>query len=222
MAQWNGLTLPNMAIGQGLAVTPLQMLQAFNTIANDGVLVPLEVIVDDTDEADRGRSAPERILDSETASSLLQMLTGAVEQGTGRGAAVEGFSMAGKTGTAWQPCDIGYACVDENGEPNGRPLHRDLRGDSRQRRWPALVVVVVIDDPQETATTAGNLAAPAVSEIGAYALRQMKVPLTPTALRASDAGPSRHRCPHPCDQSGRAPPDSFVVIAADSAPEAAA
>ena len=49
MSQWSGLSLPNMAIGQGLAVTPLQILQAYNTIANGGVLVPLKLVVDDTD-----------------------------------------------------------------------------------------------------------------------------------------------------------------------------
>ena len=48
LSRWNGLSLPNMAIGQGLAATPLQMLQVYNTIANDGVLVPLRLIDDGT------------------------------------------------------------------------------------------------------------------------------------------------------------------------------
>ena len=223
VAQWNGLTLPNMAIGQGLAVTPLQMLQAYNTIANDGVLVPLKLIVDDTTEADRDRLATERILDSETASSLLQMLTDVVEQGTGRGAAVEGFSMAGKTGTAWQPCDIGYACVDENGEPNGRHYTATFAGIVGNDDGPALVVLVVIDDPKGDRYYGGQLAAPAVSEIGAYALRQLKVP----AL--SDSAPGERRraepapLPPPPVTSLVVPPaDGFLVTAAHSAPEAAA
>ena len=55
LSRWNGLSLPNMAIGQGLAVTPLQILQAYNTIANGGVRVPLKLIIDDdTDDAGAG------------------------------------------------------------------------------------------------------------------------------------------------------------------------
>ena len=174
--RWSGLSLPNMAIGQGLAATPLQVLQMYNTIANDGVLVPLRLIVDDIDSDDDEDPASVRVLSSEVASSLMRILTSVVQQGTGREAAVEGFSMAGKTGTAWQPCDVGYACVNERDEMIGRHHTATFAGIVSNDDGPALVVLVVIDEPKGDRISGGRLAAPTVSKIAEYALRQLRIP----------------------------------------------
>ncbi|MXZ53571.1 MAG: penicillin-binding protein 2 [Acidimicrobiaceae bacterium] len=178
LSQWSGLSLPNMAIGQGLAVTPLQILQAYNTIANGGVLVPLRLIVEDT-----GASvgpiegpAPVRVLSPDVAATLMRMLTSVVEVGTGREAGVEGFSMAGKTGTAWQPCDIGYECVNERNELIGRHHTATFAGVVSNDDGPALVVLVIIDQPKGERISGGKLAAPTVRRIAEYALRQLRVP----------------------------------------------
>ena len=184
LSEWSGLSLPNMAIGQGLAVTPLQILQAYNTIANGGVLVPLKLIVDDTDTGDdTGAGAgpvegpvPVRVLSEEVAATLMRMLTSVVEVGTGREADVEGFSMAGKTGTAWQPCDIGYECVNERNELIGRHHTATFAGIVSNDDGPALVVLVIIDQPKGERISGGKLAAPTVSKIAEYALRQLRVP----------------------------------------------
>ena len=178
LSQWSGLSLPNMAIGQGLAVTPLQILQAYNTIANGGVLVPLRLIVEDTG-ASVGpveESAPVRVLSPDVAATLMRMLTSVVEVGTGREASVEGFSMAGKTGTAWQPCDIGYECVNERNELIGRHHTATFAGVVSNDDGPALVVLVIIDQPKGERISGGKLAAPTVRRIAEYALRQLRVP----------------------------------------------
>ena len=184
LSQWSGLSLPNMAIGQGLAVTPLQILQAYNTIANGGVRVPLKLIVDDT-----GRSAgpakepaPVRVLSPAVAATLMRMLTSVVEEGTGQQAGVEGFTMAGKTGTAWQPCDIGYECVNERNELIGRHHTATFAGIVSNDDGPALVVMVIIDQPKGERISGGKLAAPTVRKITEYALRQLRVPAELNAI----------------------------------------
>ena len=175
LSQWSGLSLPNMAIGQGLAVTPLQLLQAYNTIANGGIRVPLKLIVEDTG-ASRSEHAPVRVLSSDVAATLMRMLASVVEEGTGREAVVEGFSMAGKTGTAWQPCDVGYKCVNERNELIGRHHTATFAGIVSNDDGPALVVVVMIDQPKGERISGGRLAAPTVSKIAEYALRQLRFP----------------------------------------------
>lgn len=176
LSRWSGLSLPNMAIGQGLAATPLQVLQVFNTIANNGVLVPLKLIVGDIDSDRDEDPAPVRVLSSEVASSLMRMLTSVVQDGTGRQGLVEGFSMAGKTGTAWQPCDVGYKCVNERDEMIGRHHTASFAGIASNDDGPALVVLVVVDQPKGDRISGGRLAAPAVSKIAEYALRQLRIP----------------------------------------------
>ena len=193
--EWSGLSLPNLAIGQGLAVTPLQMLQVYNTIANDGVLMPLRLIADDIGATGDEQPAPVRVVSSEVAASLMRILTAVVEEGTGREAVVEGFSMSGKTGTAWQPCDVGYECVNERDELIGRHHTATFAGIVSNDDGPALVVLVVIDEPKGDRISGGRLAAPAVSTISEYALRQLRIPAEldsmPGERRRADPAPER-------------------------------
>ena len=191
LSRWNGLSLPNMAIGQGLAVTPLQMLQMYNTIANDGMLVPLRLIDDGARLSGTDEPAPVRMLSSEVASTLMRILESVVQSGTGREADVEGFSVAGKTGTAWQPCDVGYECLNERGELIGRHHTATFAGMVSNDDGPALVVLVVIDEPKGDRISGGRLAAPAVSKIAEYALRQLRIPAE------LDAGPGERRRAEP-------------------------
>ncbi len=172
LSQWNGLSLPNMAIGQGLAATPLQVLQAYNTIANGGVLVPLKLIADDPEAGDE----PVQVLSGDVAAVLMRMLTAVVQEGTGQQAHVEGFTMAGKTGTAWQPCDVGYECVNERNELVGRHHTATFAGVVSNDDGPVLVVLVIIDQPTGERISGGKLAAPTVRKIAEYALRQLRLP----------------------------------------------
>ena len=195
LSQWNGLSLPTMAIGQGLAVTPLQILQAYNIIANGGVRVPLKLIVDDTGDSASAEGEPEpvRVVSPAVAAALMRMLTAVVDEGTGQEADVAGFSMAGKTGTAWQPCDIGYDCVNERNELIGRHHTATFAGIVSNDDGPALVVMVIIDQPKGERISGGKLAAPTVRKIAEYALRQLRIPAelnnTPGERRRAEPAP---------------------------------
>ncbi|RMH69847.1 MAG: penicillin-binding protein 2 [Actinomyces sp.] len=164
---WNGLTRPNVAIGQGVAVTPVQLLDAYGAIANGGLLVPPTLAVDQI--ATTGR----RVVDETTAATLLDMLAGVVDHGTGRAAALDGYRVAGKTGTAWQPCEggEGYECPD-----GGRHYTATFAAIVSDARGPVLTVVVVIDDPRGEEVSGGHIAAPVVADLAGYALRQLRIP----------------------------------------------
>ena len=84
--------------------------------------------------------------------------------------------MAGKTGTAWQPCDIGYECVNERNELIGRHHTATFAGIVSNDDGPALVVLVIIDQPKGERISGGKLAAPTVKRIAEYALRQLRIP----------------------------------------------
>ena len=138
--------------------------------------MPLRLINDGAGLSGGAEPAPVRILSSEVASTLMRILESVVRSGTGREAAVEGFTVAGKTGTAWQPCDVGYECLNERGELIGRHHTATFAGIVSNDDGPALVVIVVIDQPKGDRISGGRLAAPAVSKIAEYALRQLRIP----------------------------------------------
>ncbi|WP_264079509.1 peptidoglycan D,D-transpeptidase FtsI family protein, partial [Mycolicibacter algericus] len=116
--QWSGSSFANLPLGQGLSMTLLQMTGMYQAIANDGMRVPPRIIKsiigDDGTRADEPRPEPVRVVSAETARTVRNMLRATVQrdprgiqQGTGSQAAVEGYQIAGKTGTAQQ---INPAC----------------------------------------------------------------------------------------------------------------
>ncbi|MDQ6928564.1 MAG: penicillin-binding protein 2, partial [Actinomycetota bacterium] len=111
LKNWSGTSIATVPIGQGVAVTALQMLVAYNTIANDGVYVGPSLVKQVVDAQGRVHDAPpppsRRIVTSATAKELTGMLEQVVQSGTGTEARVQGFTVAGKTGTAQKPKD-GY------------------------------------------------------------------------------------------------------------------
>lgn len=165
--EWNGLTLPNIAIGQGVAVTPVQMLQIYNTIANDGVRVDPTLLMEDV-----GSTSQVQVIDPATAAAVQRMMTSVVREGTGTAGAINGYVMSGKTGTAWQPCDSGYECNDEI----GRHYTASFGGIISNDLGPALTVMVIIDRPRGELTSGGRIAAPVVSDLADYAVRQLRIP----------------------------------------------
>ena len=179
--RWNLLTLPNVAIGQGVAVTPLQMLLIYNVIANDGYLAPPRLV------ADPGAVEKVRVIDSSVAAAVRRMLASVVESGTGQAAAIDGYVMAGKTGTAWQPCDEGYTCLDQWGHPDGRHYTASFAAIVGNGQGPALTILVVIDEPTGERISGGKVSAPVAAEIAEYAVRQLRIPAF------SATGPGRLR-----------------------------
>ena len=104
--EWFGADLGSNAIGQGPLVNAVQVLASFNVIANDGLYVsPVLVrsrIDDDGNEVPGPAQQTRRVIAPETAHEVTRMLTGVVENGTGVAAAIPDYTVAGKTGTAWQ------------------------------------------------------------------------------------------------------------------------
>jgi len=104
-ASWSARSKPTIAIGQEIGVSALQVVQAATVLANDGVMLKPQVVKQivsaSGDVVARGRRTPIRqVIRPETAKIMLDMLQTTVELGTGRRAQVEGYDIAGKTGTA--------------------------------------------------------------------------------------------------------------------------
>jgi cell division protein FtsI (penicillin-binding protein 3) len=157
--KWSGSTIGNVPIGQGVAVTPMQMASAYAAIANNGVWVQPHLVA--------GRhSARRRVLARPIAAQLVQMLKGVVaEGGTAPLAAIPGYQVAGKTGTAQKPGPGGYT--------TGKYVASFVGMVPASN--PRLVVLVAIDEPHG-AIWGGYVAAPAFQEIAQFDLQYLEVP----------------------------------------------
>jgi stage V sporulation protein D (sporulation-specific penicillin-binding protein) len=108
----NAVEVATIAIGQGIAVTPMQMITAVSAVANDGVLLKPQIVSKVMDGSQLiSETEPEvvrQVIAPETAQLLRQLLVGVVTDGSGANAAIEGYTIAGKTGTAQKPGSGGY------------------------------------------------------------------------------------------------------------------
>jgi cell division protein FtsI (penicillin-binding protein 3) len=105
--QWSGTSIGTIPIGQGVAVTATQMLAAYNVIANGGVYVDPKLVLATVDKnGDRHLTPPSnshRVVSELTAAQVRDMMEQVVIAGTGKEAAIDGYTVAGKTGTARKP-----------------------------------------------------------------------------------------------------------------------
>jgi cell division protein FtsI (penicillin-binding protein 3) len=173
--KWSGSTIGNVPIGQGIAVTPLQMAAAYGAIANGGVWVEPHFVqrVEGGKPIVPGRR---RIVSERTAKQLTEMLRGVVEEGSGAEAKIPGYRIAGKTGTAAKP--------DPTGGYSTSRYVASFVGFAPASR-PRLVVLVTVDEPKGV-IWGGTVAAPVFSEIAQFALQYLEVP--PDAPRTVDDG----------------------------------
>ena len=166
-SQYYATGLASSAIGYGVAVTAMQMLDAYVTVANDGVSVPPRLLgatidVDGKSEP-RARERGRRVVSSPTAQSLTNMLEGVVTDGTGACAAIPGYASAGKTGTSHKALPQGgYSDTTMASFIGFVPAHQ-----------PRLAAIVVLDEPQSQ--YGGAAAAPVYSEIMQFALTQYRI-----------------------------------------------
>jgi cell division protein FtsI (penicillin-binding protein 3) len=165
LEHWTGSTIGNVPIGQGIAVTPIQMAALYGAIANKGVWVQPH-LVDHIRGLPAKKPARRRALSAPVANELIAMLRGVVSGGTGEEAAVPGYLVAGKTGTAAKP------------DPHGG--YSDTRYVASfvgivPASAPRLVVLVSIDEPQGQ-IFGGVVAAPAFRDIARFALQYLDVP----------------------------------------------
>ena len=165
LAKYSGSSMGNLPIGQGLAVTPMQMGAAYSAIANGGVLRAPH-IVDAVDGRKQAVPKGKRILSVETAASLRQMLEGVLGPGgTATGAAIDGYELAGKTGTAEKP--------DQTGGYSKTKFVASFVGFAPARH-PKLLVAVMVDEPQGD-IYGGTVAGPAFKKIASYALTNLRI-----------------------------------------------
>ena len=162
---WSGSTIGTMPIGHGVAVTPVQMAAAYAAVANDGVWLRPHLV--DRVGADERPDVPaRRILRRRVAHQVMAMMRDVVVEGTGTAAALPGYQVAGKTGTAAKPDpDGGYSTSRYVASFVGAVPATD----------PRLVVLVTVDEPG-TAIWGGVVAAPAFAEIARFGLQYLEIP----------------------------------------------
>jgi len=178
LEEWSGSTIGTVPIGHGIAVTPIQMARAYAAIANGGVLVRPRLI-DRIDGRPVAGSQRRRIVSRTVSERMLGMLKGVVVEGTGREAAIPGYAVAGKTGTA--------AKIDPDGRYSTSRYVASFIGLVPATK-PRLVIMVMVDEPRGN-FYGGVVAAPAFREIARFNLQHFEVP--PDAPQKATPGGSR-------------------------------
>ena len=163
--EWSGSTIGTVPIGHGIAVTPLQMARAYGAIANGGVLVQPH-LVDRVDGRPVERKRKQRVVSKQVSRQMLEMLRGVVLEGTGTEAAISGYTVAGKTGTA--------AKIDSSGRYSHTDYVASFVGLVPATK-PRLVIMVMVDEPAGS-IYGGVVAAPAFREIARFNLQHLEVP----------------------------------------------
>ncbi|GAA3163476.1 cell division protein FtsI [Planomonospora alba] len=169
---WSGSQRCTIAYGQGISVTALQTASVYQTIANGGVRVTPSIVAGTTDAGGAFVPAAEgkrtRVIGERTAREISQMLEAAVgAEGTGELASIDGYRVAGKTGTAMRydaACQgyCGYTATFAGFAPADKPR---------------LVVLAVIQDPRK-GHYGGEIAAPVFKKVMTFALKSKKIPPT--------------------------------------------
>ena len=172
---WRPIERATLAYGYGLAVTPLQLARAYAVFANGGMRVAPSLL------RLEGEPLAERVVDARLAKRVLQVLQGVTgDEGTARSARVEGYSVAGKTGTAHKVAAGGYAS----------DRYLAFFAGIAPVAEPRLVTVVLIDEPGGDRYYGGEVAAPVFSRITAGALRMLNVIPDQAQLRVAAGGPA--------------------------------
>ncbi len=170
---YSGTSIGSIPIGQGISVTALQMMEAYNVLANDGVYVEPKLVLETIDAAGARQlvqpGEPRRVVSEATAEQMREMLVNVVAEGTGTRGGITGYSVAGKTGTARKP-------LPEGG-------YQDAAGNYHYvanfvgfvpAEDPELSIIVVIDEPAGD-IYGGTVAAPVFADLAQYGLRLFRI-----------------------------------------------
>jgi cell division protein FtsI/penicillin-binding protein 2 len=222
---WRPLTKAYISFGQGISVTALQLVTALGAVANDGTLLTPYVVaaVERDGTVEPLHPHPEvagRPLSAATARELRTLLEGVVTGGTGKSAAVAGYRVAGKTGTAQKPVQGGYS------RSGYVPSFVGLAPADR----PVIVGVVAVDEPQGFAYHGGQVAAPVFGAVARQVLlyrgiRPERLPYAhwpgerPTSGLAVAAAPLR---PDHAEEAEELAPRDAVIEVEPAAPVAPA
>jgi cell division protein FtsI (penicillin-binding protein 3) len=162
--RWSGSTIGTLPIGHGIAITPVQMAAAYGVVANDGVWLEPH-LVDRIGAGGRPKVASRRIITPHVARQMLEMMRDVVLEGTGQEAALPGYQVAGKTGTAAKP--------DPNGGYSTTRYVASFVGIVPATN-PRLVILVTVDEPDTI--WGGVVAAPAFQQIAGFDLQYLEIP----------------------------------------------
>ena len=158
--EWGEIGKATMSYGYGITVTPIQLAQAYSVIANNGLYTPLSLRKGLFNES-------KRVISEDTSKTLLSMLEKVVEEGTSRKAAVKGYRVGGKSGTAWKTSGAGGYSTDR---------YRSIFAGIAPIDDPRLVAVVFIEEPTGEFYYGGDVAAPVFSEIISQSLQLLSIP----------------------------------------------
>lgn len=174
LEDWSGTSIGTIPIGQGVAVTAIQMLQAYNVIANGGIYVDPKIVLatlgKDGTRHPTPPSSSRRVVSTQTAAQVRDMMEQVVIAGTGTAASIDGYTVAGKTGTARKP------------QPGGG--YQDGAGNYHYQATfagfvpaedPQLSAIVVLDEPTASIFASGT-SAPVFSRVASYGLRRFHIP----------------------------------------------
>jgi len=175
LEHWGSFGIGSISMGQEVGVTPLQMINAVSAIANGGLLYKPHVVEEMRRDSQvlplEGPSAPaepRRVIKPETAAIMRQLMEGVILHGTGKAARLDGWTAAGKTGTAQK--------IDPNTKrysPN--KVIASFTGFAPINN-PAVTILVSIDSPEGWPHEGGNVAAPAFKRIAEQVLSYLDVP----------------------------------------------
>lgn len=167
--QWSSSSIGTIPFGQGVSVTPLQLARALSAIANDGSLVTPHFLsgVSDSGDVPEWPTTP-GVISAQTAAAMRLVLTDVVNEGTGSAAAVPGYQVAGKTGTA------------QKARTDGKPGYEAGKYVASFSGFipaedPKLLIVVTIDEPSNS-IYGGTVAAPTFSRIARFCVEHLKIP----------------------------------------------
>ncbi len=169
--EWSGVSLASISFGQEVSVTPIQLISAVSAIANGGILMkPYAIKAVEKDGMAADEFKPEvvrRVISEKTSRELSEILEYTVRYGTGQKAILEGYDVAGKTGTAQK------ASPDKKGYSEDKFISSFI--GYVPSRNPRIAILVIIDEPEGMAW-GGEVAAPVFKEIARQSLRYLKVP----------------------------------------------
>jgi len=175
--EWTRRSIDSISIGYEISVTPLQILQAANIVANRGFRVPPRIV-----KSLSGRtlgpdlpSVPAAVLTAGTVDHLVEILERVVSDGTGQAAALHGYDIAGKTGTT--------QILDPVTRAFSMEKHLATFVGFVPAREPVLSMIVVLDAPRSDEYYGGQVAAPVFREIALRTLRYLGIPPRPAPVR---------------------------------------
>jgi cell division protein FtsI (penicillin-binding protein 3) len=212
-SKYNATSIGAIPIGQGIAVTAMQMLGAYNVLANDGRYVPPKLVLETVDSrgvhhrTDAG--AERRVVSETTAQQLRDMLVNVVAEGTGTRGGITGYTVAGKTGTARKPMPTG-GYQDAAGSYHYVATFAGFVPAEK----PALSIIVVIDEPTGD-IYGGSVAAPVFADLAQYGLRLFHIP--PPLVERAPAADSAAALAAQAGQVATPPTTGGTKVRADAA-----